>query len=277
MDLRKIRRWLDEPGHTVIAIGSTMFLLIVLAGVLVPLLYPNAPNDFAGDPFRRPGGSFLFGTDQLGRDILSRTFAAVYRDLGVAFLGVSIPFVIGTVVGIVLGIAKSKRLVAVVASVIDGINAFPLLILAVALIAFLGPGLTSVVIILTLTNWARYARIARTRAVVVAQQNYIEAAQTLGYPRTRIVRKHVAPNVSSETVAYALSDFILVILLVAGLSFLGLAATPPTAEWGAMISEGRAYIFNAPWITLFPGAALCWTAISLALVVEGLSRREGKV
>ncbi len=277
MSLKKLIRWLDEPGNSVILTGSSMFIMMVLAGILVPLTYSFGPNDFVGDPFVGPGAEFLFGTDQLGRDILSRTFAAVYRDIGVAFLGVSIPLVVGTIIGIVLGISKNKKIVAVIASVIDGINAFPLLILAVALIAFFGPGLPSVILILALTNWARYARIARTKAVVVSQQNYIEAAQTLGYPRRRIIRKHVAPNVSSETIAYALSDFILVILLIAGLSFLGLAATPPTAEWGAMISEGRAYIINAPWITLFPGAALCWTAISLAFIVEGLSRREGKV
>lgn len=268
---------MDEPGNSVIFTGSTMFIMIVLAGIMVPLFYGFGPNDFVGEPFERPGLEFLFGTDQLGRDIFSRTFHSVYRDLGVAFLGVSIPFITGTVIGIILGISKNKKIIGVISSVIDGINAFPLLILAVALIAFLGPGLGSVIIILALTNWARYARIARTKAVVVSQQNYIEAAYTLGYPRRRIIRKHVAPNVSSETIAYALSDFILVILLVAGLSFLGLAATPPTAEWGAMISEGRAYILNAPWITLFPGAALCWSAVSLAFIVEGLSRREGRV
>ena len=277
MSIKKFRRWLDEPGNSVIFTGFSMFVAIVLAGILVPLFYKYGPNDFVGMPFERPGGEFLFGTDQLGRDILSRTFHSVYRDLGVAFLGVSIPFVVGTIIGIILGLSKSKKIIAVISSVVDGINAFPLLILAVALIAFLGPGLGSVVVILALTNWARYARIARTKAVVVSQQNYIEAAYTLGYPRRRIIRKHVSPNVSSETIAYALSDFILVILLVAGLSFLGLAATPPTAEWGAMISEGRTYIINAPWITLFPGAALCWSAISLAFIVEGISRREGKV
>lgn len=277
MSFAKFRRWMDEPGNSVIFTGTTMFVMIVLAGILVPLFYSFGPLDFVGEPFERPGAEFLFGTDQLGRDIFSRTFHSVYRDLGVAFLGVSIPFVVGTVIGIILGISKSKKLIGVISSIIDGINAFPLLILAVALIAFLGPGLDSVIIILALTNWARYARIARTKAVVVSQQNYIEAAYTLGYPKRRIIRKHVGPNVSSETIAYALSDFILVILLVAGLSFLGLAATPPTAEWGAMISEGRAYILNAPWITLFPGAALCWSAVSLAFIVEGLSRREGRV
>ncbi|MBM3691504.1 MAG: ABC transporter permease [Actinobacteria bacterium] len=277
MSFKKFRRWMDEPGNSLVFTGSTMFVIVVSAGILVPLFYRFGPYDFVGEPLQSPSWAYLFGTDQLGRDIFSRTFHAVYRDMGVAFLGVSIPFITGTLIGIILGISKSKKTTSLIGSVIDGINAFPLLILAVASIAFLGPGLSSVIIILSLVNWARYAKIARTKAVVVSKANYIEAAYTLGYPKRRIFRKHIGPNVSSETIAYALSDFIIVILLVAGLSFLGLAATPPAAEWGAMISEGRPYLISSPWVSTFPGIALCWSAISLSLVVDGLNRREGKV
>jgi len=198
----------------------------------------------------------------------------VPADIGVAFLGVTIPLIIGTTVGILLGISKNKYVVSIVSSLIDGINAFPLLIIAIALVTFLGPGLFNVVIILTLMSWARYARIARTKAVIVLQQNYIEATQLMGYSKRRTIIKHVAPNVSSESLAYALSDFILVIIIVSGLSFLGFAARPPTAEWGAMIADGRTFISQAWWLTIFPGLALCWSAISLSFIVEGLSRRD---
>jgi peptide/nickel transport system permease protein len=173
-----------------------------------------------------------------------------------------------------MGISKNKRAVSVVASLIDGINSFPLLIIAIAMVTFLGPGLFNVVIILALMSWARYARIARTKAVVVLQQNYIEAAILMGYSKRRMIRKHVAPNVTSESFAYALSDFIIVIIIVSGLSFLGFAARPPTAEWGAMIADGRTFIGQAWWLTVFPGLALCWSAISLSFIVEGLSRRD---
>lgn len=274
---KKFRRWVDEPGNSLVLSGSIMFVTIVLMGILVPLFHRFGPYDLVGDPLQSPNLTYLFGTDQLGRDIFSRTFHAVYLDLGVAFIGVSIPFIMGTLIGIILGTSTNKWITNLIGSIIDGINAFPLLIIAVASIAFLGPGLSSVIIILSLVNWARYAKIARTKAVVVSKANYIEAAYTLGYPKRRIFRKHIGPNVSSETIAFALGDFVLVVLLVAGLSFLGLASTPPTAEWGAMINEGRSYLISSKWVSTFPGIALCWSAISVSLVVDGLNRREGKV
>jgi len=272
--LQRIREWAALPGGFGIITGVSMFLTITIIGVVYPFISPYAPDEFVGDSFEPPSLDHPFGLDQLGRDVMTRTFAAVPADIGVAFLGVSIPLTIGTLIGIILGISKNKYFVSLVSSVIDGINAFPLLIIAIAMISFLGPGLFNVIIILTIMNWARYARIARTRAVVVLQQNYIEAAQLMGYSKRKIILKHVTPNVSSESLAYALSDFILVIIIVSGLSFLGLAARPPAAEWGAMIADGRTYLGDAWWITIFPGAALCWSAISLSFIVEGLSRRD---
>ena len=270
---KRTKAWLALPGGIGIASGIFMMLILMALGILVPL-FGNRDDAFVGDAFARPSLKFPFGLDQLGRDVFSRVFNAVGVDLGVAFLGVTIPLAIGTLVGIFLGLNRNKYFLSVVGSIIDGINAFPLLIIAIAALTYLGPGLKSVVIILSLTNWARYARISRTKAVVVTQQNYIEAAKTLGYPKWRIILKHIAPNVSSETIAYALSDFILVITVVAGLSFLGLAARPPAAEWGSMIADGRNFIGNAWWIVIFPGIALCWAAVSLSFIVEGLSRRD---
>lgn len=271
---QRIKEWMALPGGFGIITGISMFLAISIMGVVYPLVSPYASDELASEAFLSPSLKHPLGTDQLGRDVMTRVFAAVPADIGIAFLGVSIPLVIGTIVGILLGLAKNRYFLSLVSSLIDGINSFPLLIIAIAMISFLGPGLFNVVIILTLMNWARYARIARTRAVVVLQQNYIEAARLLGYSRRRIIFKHVSPNVSSESLAYALSDFILVIIIVSGLSFLGLAARPPAAEWGAMIADGRTYLGDAWWVTIFPGLALCWSAISLSFIVEGLSRRD---
>jgi peptide/nickel transport system permease protein len=272
---KKARRLKD--GTIGLVVGLVMLILLLLMGLLVPLLSPYTIDQSIDTPFLPPSGTYWFGTDGLGRDVFLRVFDAVYLDLGVALLGVMIPFAIGTIVGIGLAVSRSKVLNGVVGSIIDGINAFPLLVLAIALIALLGPGLQSVVIALSLTNWARYARLARTRAMVVKQQGYIEAAQTLGYSKPRILFKHLVPNVSSETTAYALSDLILVILLIAGLSFLGLGAQPPTAEWGAMISDGRPTLQIAWWPVIFPGLALCWAGVSLSFIAEGLTRRERDV
>jgi peptide/nickel transport system permease protein len=270
----RLKEWISRPGGFGIITGVVMFTSITLVGFIYPLVGPYSSDEFVGKSLKAPSLAHPMGLDQLGRDVMTRVFSAVPIDIGIAFLGVSIPLVIGTIVGILLGLSKNKYFKSIVSSLIDGINAFPLLIIAIAMVAFLGPGLFNVVIILTIMNWARYARIARTRAVVVLQQNYIEATKLMGYSRRRVIRKHIAPNVSSESLAYALSDFILVIIIVSGLSFLGLAARPPTAEWGSMIADGRTFLGQAWWLTVFPGLALCWAAISLSLIVEGLSRRD---
>lgn len=270
----RIKEWVSRPGGFGIITGSIMFVLITVVGFIYPLVGPYGADEFVGESLEGPSWAHPMGLDQLGRDVMTRVFAAVPADIGIAFLGVTIPLVIGTVVGILLALTKNKYFISIVSSLIDGINAFPLLIIAIAMVTFLGPGLFNVVIILTVMSWARYARIARTKAVVVLQQNYIEATKLMGYSRRRVIRKHIAPNVSSESLAYALSDFILVIIVVSGLSFLGLAARPPAAEWGSMIADGRTFLGEAWWLTIFPGLALCWSAISLSFVVEGLSRRD---
>jgi peptide/nickel transport system permease protein len=270
----RIKEWVSRPGGFGIITGCVMFAMITLAGILYPLFGPHSPDEFVGESLEGPSLAHPMGLDQLGRDVMTRVFSAVPADIGIAFLGVTIPLAIGTVVGILLGISKNKRIVSTVSSLIDGINAFPLLIIAIAMVTFLGPGLFNVVIILTLMSWARYARIARTKAVVVLQQNYIEATKLMGYSKRRVISKHVAPNVSSESLAYALSDFILVIIIVSGLSFLGFAARPPMPEWGSMIADGRTFLGQAWWLTVFPGLAICWSAISLSFIVEGLSRRD---
>lgn len=265
----------DKRGGTIgLSVGISMLAAMLIMGIAVPLLSPYGRDDFVGIPYSPPSSEYLFGTDQLGRDIFTRVFSAVYLDLGVAFLGVIIPFMTGSIIGIIYGLSRNKTFNNALGTAIDAINAFPLLVLAIALAALLGPGLSTVILALAVTNWARYARIARTRTLVVGQQGYIEATQVLGYSSRRRLFKHLMPNVTSESIAYALSDLILVILLIAGLSFLGFGAPPPTPEWGAMISEGRPAIQLAPWLVLFPGAALCWAGISLSFIAEGYIARQ---
>ncbi|GDX24489.1 nickel ABC transporter permease [Actinomycetes bacterium] len=263
-----------KEGTFDIYFGLTMLSLMLLGGLLVPLLSKYGANEVTSDQMMSPSLDHFFGTDLLGRDVFVRVFSAVFIDLGAAFIGVLIPLSVGTIIGTLLGISKNRRIKAVVGSLIDGINAFPFLIFVIALVAFLGAGLGSIIIALSLVNWARYARIARTRAVVVNQQGYVEAARTLGYRPTRILFRHIIPNVSSETRAYALSDFIIVIIAVAALSFLGLGVNPPQAEWGGMIKDASNIITLAWWASVFPGLALSWAGISVALISEGLNQRN---
>ncbi|MDP1720836.1 MAG: ABC transporter permease [Candidatus Nanopelagicaceae bacterium] len=262
-----------REGSFGLYMGFSMIFALILGGAIVPRLSKYDPNVPGGTPIAAPSGAHWFGTDLLGRDVFTRVFDAVFIDLGTAIIGVSIPLVVGTIVGTLLGISRNKRVNSVVGSIIDGINAFPFLIFVIALIAFIGPGIPSIVLALSLVNWARYARVARTRAVVVNQQGYVEAARILGFSKIRILFKHIIPNVSSETRAYALSDFIIVIIAVAALSFLGMGTPPPQAEWGAMIKDGTQILALAWWPTIFPGLALCWAGVAVAFVAEGMQRR----
>ena len=263
-------------GTFAIIIGAAMMLALLLAGLLIPWFGKYDANEISADQLMPPSRQYFFGTDMLGRDVFARVFDAVFVDIGTAFIGVLIPLAVGTIIGTLLGISRNRRVNSFIGSLIDGINAFPFLIFVIALVAFLGAGLGSIIIALSLVNWARYARIARTRAVVVNQQGYVEAARTLGYKPSRILFRHIIPNVSSETRAYALSDFIIVIIAVAALSFLGLGVNPPQAEWGAMIKDGANIITLAWWGAVFPGLAICWAGISVAVFAEGLSKRIGE-
>ena len=269
---RKVR----PEGTLGIVIGAGMMGALLLAGLLIPLFGKYDANEISADQLLSPSSDHFFGTDMLGRDVFARVFDAVFVDIGTAFTGVLIPLAVGTIVGTLLGISRNRRVNSFIGSLIDGINAFPFLIFVIALVAFLGAGLGSIILALSLVNWARYARIARTRAVVVNQQGYVEAARTLGYKPTRILFRHIIPNVSSETRAYALSDFIIVIIAVAALSFLGLGVNPPQAEWGAMIKDGANIITLAWWAAVFPGLTICWAGISVAVFSEGLTKRIGE-
>ena len=263
-------------GTFAIIIGAAMMGALLLAGLLIPWFGKYDANEISADQLMPPSRQYFFGTDMLGRDVFARVFNAVFIDIGTAFIGVLIPLAVGTIIGTLLGISRNRRVNSFIGSLIDGINAFPFLIFVIALVAFLGAGLGSIIIALSLVNWARYARIARTRAVVVNQQGYVEAARTLGYKPSRILFRHIIPNVSSETRAYALSDFIIVIIAVAALSFLGLGVNPPQAEWGAMIKDGANIITLAWWGAVFPGLAICWAGTSVAVFAEGLSKRIGE-
>jgi peptide/nickel transport system permease protein len=263
-------------GTYAIVIGAGMMGAMLLAGLLIPWLSKYDADEISANQLMPPSREYFFGTDMLGRDVFTRVFDAVFIDIGTAFAGVLIPLAVGTIIGTLLGISRNRKVNSFIGSLIDGINAFPFLIFVIALVAFLGAGLGSIIIALSLVNWARYARIARTRAVVVNQQGYVEAARTLGYKPSRILFRHIIPNVSSETRAYALSDFIIVIIAVAALSFLGLGVNPPQAEWGAMIKDGANIITLAWWGAVFPGLAICWAGISVAVFSEGLTKRIGE-
>ena len=257
--------------------GLGMLVAIVALGSLVPVLSPYDPRAGGGGlPLDAPSVSHLFGTDDLGRDVFTRTFAAAQADMALALAGVTIPLVCGTLIGAVIGTTRLSIVSGVWMVVVESINAFPFIVIVLALVSVVGAGAIGVVVALSLTNWARYAKLARARAQVIRGEDYVRATQVLGYSRVRVLARHILPNVYAESIAYGLSDFVLVILVIAGLSYLGAGLKPPAPEWGAMMSDGRLFITTAWWIPVFPGVMLSLTAVGVALFADGLERDRGR-
>ena len=251
-------------------VGVTILVVMVLMGLLVPLISPYSPTTSAGEQFEPPGLEHLFGTDSLGRDVFVRTFAAAQLDLALALVGVAIPLLVGTIIGAMLGSTRAVVVSLLWQVVIDAINAFPFIVLLIGVLGIVGTGLQGLLIALIGTGWARYARVARTRALTLRDVEFVQVTEVLGYSRARVLLKHFLPNVYSEALAYGLSDFVLVIITVAGLSYLGLGVRPPTPEWGGMMADGRLFLQRAWWITVFPGLALSLTAIGVSLIAESV-------
>ncbi len=214
-------RWLR--GLTAAArCGLVLLVAIVLLGTLVPALSPYDPR-LGGNssPLDAPSRTHFFGTDDLGRDVFTRTFAAAQADLALALVGVAIPLVVGTLIGAIIGTTRLSIVSGLWMIVVESINAFPFIVIVLAVVAVVGAGAVGVVVALSVTNWARYAKLARGRSQVIRGADFISATQVLGYSRTRVLLRHILPNVYAESIAYGLSDFVLVILVIAGLSYLG--------------------------------------------------------
>ncbi len=253
--------------------GIVIIVTIIVLGLLVPAFSPYGVNEMMAPANSPPSPEHPFGVDNLGRDILTRSFAATHLDIVVAVVGVLIPLLIGTVIGGLAGTTDLRVLRGFIGLVIDGINAFPFLILALGVIAIVGTGVQAMILAIAITSWARYAKIARTRAAVLRDRDFVSALKLLGYGRSRITLRHILPNCFRETAAYGVSDFTLVILTVAALSFLGAGVKPPTPEWGSMMADGRLYLTSAPWLLIGPGILLTITAFGVSLIGEALKER----
>ena len=268
VELRRHWRQLNAESRW----GVVILAVILVLSVSVPLLSPNDPYGFVDQPLQPPSTAFLFGTDHLGRDLLVRVFAAARLDIALAILGVSVPIVIGTFIGTLAGTTRNRVAETVWDGLVNALTAFPEIILVLGIVAMVGADIRGLLIAIWISRWAQYARIARAKSLALRDAEFVQAAQVLGYSQLRILVRHIMPNVFSEALAYALSDFIFIIVIIGGLSFLGLGVTPPTPEWGAMLAEGRLYLRTEPWLILFPGFFLSLTAIGVALLARGLER-----
>jgi peptide/nickel transport system permease protein len=237
---------------------------------LAPLLAPAGP--LAADTDRallQPGPGGILGTDLLGRDVLTRLIWGGRWTLGMGLVALIITVGLGLPTGLVAGLF-GRRTEAVLMRLVDALLAFPSLLLAMAVLAVLGPGMNSVAVAVGLAAAPAYARVARSAALDVREQPYIEAARALGSSEWRILVRHVLPNAAGPLMAFAATQLGWVLLNGAALNFLGLGAPPGTPEWGAMLKEGRLYLRDAPWVSAFPGLALTLTVLAANLAGDGL-------
>jgi len=254
-------------------------LLILLAWFGLALFAPwVAPYDAIAQntdvSLLGPSLAHPFGTDNYGRDILSRVIWGARIDLQLAIIGVIFPFMIGTFIGAVSGYIGG-RFDSFCMRVIDVILAFPFLVLMLAIMAILGPGLKSFYIAMALVGWVSYARLIRSQILVLKESDFALAAKSLGFGHGRILFRHLLPNAMFGSIVFSMSDAVLVLLNGAAVSYLGLGVQPPTAEWGTMVAEGQAFITTAWWICTFPGLAIVTLAMGFSLLADGVAQVLG--
>ncbi len=261
-------RWLRQIS---LVLGAAILLTVLFSSIFASYISPYPPNEQnLANTLQPPSQAHPFGTDNFGRDVFSRVLHAGKLDMTIGVLCVLFPWIIGVFLGCLAGYLGGLS-DTVIMRTVDVFTAFPFLVLAIAIIAILGAGLTSMVVALTLAGWTAYTRIVRGEILVVKRSEFIQAARALGYSNMRIMLRHVLPNVVTPAVIFAMADIILVILSTTALSFLGLGVQPPTAEWGSMIAEGRNFIMTAWWIVTFPGLAIMLVGLGFSLFGDGLA------
>jgi len=250
--------------------GAAVLLIALLGALAAPLVAPHDPlRQNLGNALARPDRAHLLGTDNVGRDVMSRVIWGTRVSLLAGFVSVAIAALAGSLLGVVAGYAGG-RVDGLVMRLMDAVLSFPPLVLALALGAVLGAGLTGVLIALGVVYTPTFARLMRGQVLAVMARDYVDAARALGAPGWRIAWHHVLPNAATPIVVQASLSVAFAILAEAALSFLGLGIQPPQASWGSMINAGRGYLQQAPWIVFGPGAALFITVVGLNFVGDAV-------
>lgn len=262
-----------------ILLVAAILALIVTAAVLAPLVSPADPTRQSLLMRLRPPGFatasgqvFWFGTDDLGRDLLSRVIYGARASLAVALLSVTVSLTVGALLGMLAAWFRGWVEIAIM-RLVDIMLSIPAILLAVLTVAVLGPGFLKLVLVLGLTRWPRYTRVAYAQTLQVASLPFIKAAELGGAGALRILLRHILPNIAGPLLVVATAEFGLMILFEAGLSFLGLGIQPPQPSWGSIMSAGRQYVERAWWITVFPGAFLFLLVFSVNVFGDWLRDR----
>jgi ABC-type dipeptide/oligopeptide/nickel transport system permease subunit len=275
MSMRVVTSLRRDP----IAVAGVLVLLVVLvAAIFGPYIVPHDPadQDLAArlrPPFWNERGSLShpLGTDNLGRDILSRMIYGARISVTVGLIVVSIGAVVGTAVGLIAGYFGGKIDTALV-GIVDVVLSFPGLLLALTVVAMLTPSITAVILALSLRAWVVYARVGRGQALALRQYQFVEAAQSIGSPVPRVLLRHMLPNLLPSIVTVAVLELARVVLAESSLSFLGLGVQPPGISWGLMLAEGRNYMLTAAWLVTLPGLAIAATVLSANILASHVRR-----
>src|SRR5690349_2451652 len=253
-------------------IGLVLLAIAILAVTFAPLLASASPTAIdALNPLAPPlTPGHLLGTDQFGRDVLSRILYGGRIDLAIAFGATIVTLISGTAIGLLAGYLGG-RWDSFLMRLVDVFFAFPFLVLVIAIIAMLGPSIFNMFVAIWLTSWVAYARIQRAQTVVAKRQQYVLAARALGYGHLRVMFRHILPNTASAVIVFSMVDAVGNIILAASLGFLGLGAQPPSPEWGTMISDGQNYILTAWWLATIPGLAVVFVGMAFSLIGDGLA------
>jgi peptide/nickel transport system permease protein len=256
-------------------IGAGILAVLFLAGLLAPLIAPYGQNQLNFvDIFQAPSAHHLLGTDEAGRDLFSRTLYALRLDLGIVIVVTYPPLVVGVLMGAVAGYFGGI-LDAVIGRIIDTLIAFPFMVLVIAVIAIVGPGVKGVLIGVPIVAWALYARLARSEMLVLREQPFMLATIALGYSKRRAILRHAVPNLMRSSLIYSTLDMVVNLLLLSGLAYLGLGAQPPNAELGSIIADGQSSLLNAWWVATLPGLVVVLFGLGAGLLGDGLS--EGRL
>lgn len=254
-----------------LAVSLVGIALLAIIAVFTPWIAPYDPlQQFISDTgFGPPSGRHVMGTDQVGRDVFSRVLYGVRLSLMISFAVLLISLVIGLTVGAVSGLLGSV-VDDVLMRITDIFFAIPNLILAMTIIATLGRGVDSLIVALGVIWWPSYARLVRGQVLSIRERPFVEAARVVGNGPVGLITKHILPHTFRELAVRMTLDVGNIILIVSGLSFLGLGAQPPTSEWGAIIGEGRPYSLAAPWLMFFPGVAIVYTILCFSMLGDAL-------
>ncbi len=254
-----------------VLLGGALLLLLLLCAAAPGSVAPYEPDAFDYEALLSPPSlSHPFGTDNFGRDILSRTVWAARIDLQIAVFATLFPAVFGTFMGCVIGYAGGA-LDAVFRRIVDVAITIPFIVLVIAIVAVLGPGLLNMYLAISAVNWIVYARLTRGEIMAQKARDYAAAGRVMGYEAPRILFRHLLPNAISPVLVYWMTDMALAILLGSSLGYLGLGAQPPTSEWGVLIADGKNFMTTAWWMSIFPGVAIVLAGTAFSLLGDGLA------